>query len=689
MLCNFKLTHFVYFGYIDPGTGYVFSSILPALFNYIGGFLIVILIFLRKFFIKLIKKFYKIIIVIIALIILSLSIYYLYQKIYIKQIMSGQKKIIILAVDGMDPEIVEKGIQTGMFPNMAKLAQNGYFHKLAPPVSPQSPIVWASFITGDNPAKHGIFDFIIRDPGTYLPNLVFSEDVSATIKQEKKLIKITTFWDILSQNKISSRILFLPDTYPPTVLHGEMFSGMGTPDVLGTAGKFTYITTQDFQPDYNWRGTLIHVNNSDVIKTQLLGPRYKGFNKTETAVIPIELQRKVGNKITIKIQNNNVELSEHEFSQWIPVEFKIDIFTKIRGIAQFYLKEASPNLELYISPYNFDPQTPLFPISFPTNYSTQLAKKYGKFSTLGLPHDTWALEEDVFDDAAFLVQADNILKERENVYFGELKTFKTGVFVDYFGILDSIQHMFWRQMKVQKDISGTALEIYYKKIDDVIGKTLKNMNKNDMLIVLSDHGFTYFNYEMNLNSWLRDNGYLTLESGKITGGELLSDIDWAKTSAYAIGYNGIYINMKNREKKGIVDQGKAQSLVIEISQKLSQVTIPDSDGTVIKHIYSKEDLGISSQSVTSPDIFIGYSSGIRSSWDTAVGATPKEIIVKRTSKWSGDHLFDPSEVPGTLITNFKLTSESPRIIDIIPTVMGLLNIKPSVKFDGHNLLPSN
>ncbi len=84
----------------------------------------------------------------------------------------------------------------------------------------------------------------------------------------------------------------------------------------------------------------------------------------------------------------------------------------------------------------------------------------------------------------------------------------------YFGTLDTISHMFWRYKDEQDSSHKDVILQYYQKMDDIVGDTLTTLSGDDLLFVVSDHGFGSFDYEMNLNSWLRDNGYLVLKEGK-------------------------------------------------------------------------------------------------------------------------------------------------------------------------------
>ena len=106
--------------------------------------------------------------------------------------------------------------------------------------------------------------------------------------------------------------------------------------------------------------------------------------------------------------------------------------------------EMDEHVSLYLSPINIDSENPAMPISHPGYYSTYLSKKIGKYSTLGLAEDTWALNEGVTDDATFLRQTYDIDRERQDMFFAALDRLRRGSLVCVFDATDRIQHMFWR-----------------------------------------------------------------------------------------------------------------------------------------------------------------------------------------------------------------------------------------------------
>jgi len=663
-------------GYIDPGTGYVFQSSLSVALGFLLPVILPVLFFLRRKVVPFFKKPAGIFIIVCIIILIGSYVYLKQMKTTSPQTTS---KMIILGFDGMDPKIIREGFAKNLYPNLKKLSENGYFNELETVTPPQSPVAWASFSTGTLPAKHGVFDFITRDPKTYKLDLSFSA--------KKHLLRTEPFWSYLSKHNISSTILFLPDTFPASPLTGKMLSGMGTPDIMGTQGTLTLFSSKDFSPDDNWRGKFIPVENKDTVLTGIPGPKYTFLGEQKIASIPVTIEvDRAQKRAKLTVRQKTYTVAEGDFSPWVPLTFSIDFFTKVNGMGRWYVKSVSPDIEIYLSPLNIDPEKPMEPVSYPDSYAKDIVKRTGLFATLGLPLDTWAFEQDIFDSRAFLKQADEVLAERERIYMSELGSMKGGLLLAYFGTTDTISHMFWSRTKDPGSSYAGIIERYYAKMDDIVGKTLKKMDKNSTLLILSDHGFGPFDYEMNVNTWLKENGYLVLTDGDGTGTQLLSNVDWARTKAYAIGYNGIYLNRRGREKNGIVSKDEGPRLEEEIKRKLLTLTNPETDALIVKAVYTRKELSIQENDMAAPDLTMGFYPGARTSFETVVGSAPKDIIKKRSSKWSGDHFFDISEVPAVLFSNKKITQPHPRIIDIMPTILRFFRVPVPSVVDGRNLI---
>ncbi len=496
--------------------------------------------------------------------------------------------------------------------------------------------------------------------------------------------KAKTLWGMLSENGIPCFVYFCPNTFPPERVLGKMLSGMGVPDISGTMGKFSFYTAQALsKEDKESRGRLISVGPKDnIIETKIYGPKVAGSGSVAEAVIPLKIVfSQDSQSVSLEFQGKRVLLQPGNWSGWQRIAFKIDLFKKTHGIFRFYLKSIAPDFELYLSPINFDPQTPVFPVSSPAGFSGQLAKNIGLYYTQGMPHDTWALSEGRLDERAFLEHVDEILNEKEKILQKELKEFKNGLFFFYFDALDIIQHMFWRYIDqkhplYEKDsLYQDTIFAYYEKIDRIIGKVLKKIDKETTLIILSDHGFNSFRRSVHLNRWLLEKGLLCLKDGIEESKEFFDDIDWTKTKAYALGFGGIYINLKGREASGIVDELALAQIKNVVSEGLKQWQDAETGENVVKNIYDGKDVFFGPYAENTPDLFVGFNAGYRVSWQTALGGVPKLLIEDNKKKWSGEHLCDPSLVPGVIFINKKTTLQNPSIIDVASRLLDLYGIE--------------
>ena len=205
------------------------------------------------------------------------------------------------------------------------------------------------------------------------------------------------------------------------------------------------------------------------------------------------------------------------------------------------------------------------------------------------------------------------------------------------------------------------------------------------------HGFGTFRRACHVNSWLRQNGYLELKDPDAQAGEeLLLDIDWSKTKAYAIGFGAIYINQKGREKEGIVEPGsQSDSLKEEIAQKLKNWIDEKDNQPVTSRVYKREEIFHGNYAGQAPDLYIGFNKGFRASWQTAIGGVPEGLIEDNLKKWSGDHLFDPAFVPGVIFANKKITKDNPSLYDLTPSILKLAGFDTQrlkkCDFDGEDL----
>ena len=684
-----------FLGYIDPGTGFTIFGAGAWFIASALGLLGIFSVLFKKTF-KFFRKHKRKISVTIVLLLILLGLAKIGVMIMTKE-STFNKKIIVLGFDGLSPEIIELMMSEGKLPYFSRLKEQGSYRRLTTTNPSQSPVAWAGFATGQNPGKTGIFDFIIRNPQDYKLSLSL-----AHLDKGKpgRVVKSARFWQYASEKKIPVIIISCPLTFPPDKVYGRMLSGMGVPDILGTEGTFTFYTTETLDKTKDIGGNVFRIKKSPIMILDLIGPRVATLKQeAQNVKVPFKVILQDNKKsVIIEYQNNKLELPQGQWSGWTEVTFKAGL-KKIKGIFKFYLVEIEPEFKLYIRPINFDPRAPLFPISYPNDYSKELATHIGLFHTQGMPANTWAVNEKRLTEEPLLEQIDEIFKEKTAMLEYELDRFKKGVLFCYFEEADIIQHMFWRYRDPQhplyeKDAPQEykeKIETWYKKLDKVLGMLLDKIGRQDTIIVLSDHGFGTFRRAAHINTWLRQNRYLELknpyaESGK----ELLEDIDWERTKAYSIGFGAIYINQEGREREGIVKPGQeTEQVKEEISTKLKNWIDAKYNQSVVNNVYQREEIFWGDYATLAPDLYVGFNVGYRASWQTALGAVPKELIEDNLKKWSGDHLFDPNLIPGILLSNRKIAKEKPSIYDITPTILKTIGLDDrkfkECNFDGEPL----
>ena len=230
------------------------------------------------------------------------------------------------------------------------------------------------------------------------------------------------------------------------------------------------------------------------------------------------------------------------------------------------------------------------------------------------------------------------------------------------------------------------IENFYRDVDHSLGELRKRLPEDTLLIVMSDHGFQPYTRELQLNAWLRDEGYLVLKEGKVSGHILLGDVDWAKTRAYGVGFNGLYLNLKGREAEGIVSPADADALMAELSGKLETLRDPENDERVVLRMFRGADIYSGARVAEAPDLVVGYNVGYGCADDSVLGEITEEILVDNTSRWSGNHLMDPDVVPGVILMNRKITSDGHDLTDVTATLFSHYGIEKLPAMTGEPIL---
>jgi len=595
-----------------------------------------------------------------------------------------EQRLIILGFDGMDPVLAEQWMDDGSLPNFRNLATMGGFQPLPTSNPPQSPVAWSDFATGTGPGEHGIYDFLRREPKTHLPDFSISriippQNILPLFGMELPLEdgeiinrRIgTPFWSAVEEQGGSSTVLRVPVTFPPDPIQ-RMMAGMGVPDLLGTQGTYTIYSTRPLtiSDTSGSRSVRMRPDRRSHIESLLEGPAHP-LRPEEPALNTGLLLDPAGEKVRIRLGDADIQLLPGEWSDWISVDFKYFGPASVKGIVRAYLLSAYPSVQLYVSPVNIDPRDPVIPLSSPPGYAAEMEERFGLYHTIGMPEETWSLNEGHMTDHAFLEVVQTTLNEQENMFYDALDHHDSDVVVAVFVQTDRVSHMFYRGMDPQHPLyeetdkeARDAIHWIYREADRVLGETMQRMDAEDRLVVLSDHGFAPFRKAVNLNRWLVDQGLMVLENGKQESDIGFTAVDWSRTRAYALGLNSLYINRAGREAHGIADEAEAAQIKQQIISSLAGLQDPVTGAQAIRDVFDGELLYAGNANNDAPDLVIGYEPGYRASWHTTLGGAPISLIDDNNKKWSGDHCITPDAVPGVIFTSFETTFPLNSIQDI-------------------------
>jgi predicted AlkP superfamily phosphohydrolase/phosphomutase len=626
----------------------------------------------------------------------------------------ARTKMIVLGLDGLDPVLTRRWIDEGRLPAFRKLlAAGGDFRPLGTSLPPQTPVAWSNFITGMDPGGHNIFDFFNRDPKTYVPVFSATETSSAakTVRLGKTVIPLSggglrnlrkgrAFWQVLEEAGIPSTVFKMPSNYPPVESKQRTLAGMNTPDLKGSYGIFSYFTNEATsviqEAGGGGRVTSVFVVG-DRVDSALTGPVNTFRTDAAEASIPFQVFIDPAHAAAkIVIQDNEFVLREREWSGWTRVRFNLFPTQSVHGICLFYLKEVRPKFKLYVSPIHMDPARPALPLSTPESYARELERRFGPYFTKGLPADTSALENGVLDEEEFLALDNKVYEESMAMLEYELGRFDEGLLFYYFSNADQRQHMFWRltdpghpayDAKLAARF-GDVIARTYGEMDRALDLALSKAGKDTIVLVMSDHGFNTFRRGFNLNTWLLREGYHRLKRPwKQEESAYFDNTDWAKTRAYGMGLNSLYINQKGREGEGLVAPGADKdNLVREIAGKLESLTDPKTGEHPILKAFIAKDAYRGKDLEMAPDIVLGFNRGHRISWQSPLGGFPKEVLEDNDQKWSGDHMSAPDVIPGIAFANRKFTAEDPALHDLTASVLGAFGVEKPKDMIGRNVL---
>lgn len=603
-------------------------------------------------------------------------------------------RTVILGLDAFDPFIFERLHEQGRVPNLSRFVEEGAYARFEVADPPQSEVSWTSIATGLNPGSHGIFDFVHRDPATYTPIvslLPTKEGLTGT--QFVPPSTARTIFDQAAAKGYRATSLWWPATFPARPQSPvRTIPGLGTPDILGRLGVGTFFTTDPDRVGDEGKipVRLLSSDGKDRYRGHLEGPVRKKLRGTESTVRVLEVERTSDDRATISLEDQRVELKVGEWSPILELSFKMGLFFSVRALTQVIVTQLDPEIALYVLPLQIHPLKSPWRYGTPGSFVKESWKMRGPFLTLGWPQDTTALEEGYVDETHFLALCKSIVDRREQVFMYHLDRFEEGVLGAVFDTLDRVQHMFLRQ---RPDV----VEEWYVRLDQLVGRVeqrlaARGMSNETRLLILSDHGFSTFDNKVHLNRWLIKQGYLATKENEESG--TLKTVDWSRTRAYALGLNSVYVNLRGREGKGIVNEQEKAELVNELCNELQRWRGPDGEMVVVQALTQQEAFD-GPLSGHGPDVVVGYAPGYRASQQTGLGKWEANAVEENRDRWRADHCMAAPSVSGVIFATHDLLRDFPHpsyrdvpalAIDALPDASGASPPPGGVKPEDEKLI---
>ncbi len=666
--------------------------------------------------------------------------------------------LVILGVDGMDPDILADIVRQtpDLVPNFKWLSESARgIQQLGTSTPPQSPVAWSNFITGLNPGGHGVFDFIHRDPVTRKPAS------STSVEEKSSFLPLPgdwqiplggdtrsnrtgeSFWSILRRNGVPADIWRMPANFPVEASRGLSFSGMMTPSLDSAYGECSFFTTDpvhqlDLKKSYSkvWlvderEGRIVASLRGPANPLRVYDPEEESHEKVPFTVY---VDHAAG-AVAIEVGDERDVLCPGQWSDFLRVDFDMLPMgmMSLSGTCRFYLRSIDPELELYVSPVNLNPEDPPMPVSEPTDASAELAARIGRYYTQGMAEDVNALKYRILTDEEFMEQVQFVYVETNNMLDYALDRYLDrgdgGLLFFYVSSIDLPCHMMWRHADPAHPAHDPAfaarsseawsrragstwrdmIQDLYIKIDPILGRIRERLGGDVTLIVMSDHGFAPYRRKFSLNTWLFEQGYLVLQSGRDKELPRTSPafsevgiwdadvVDWSKTRAYGVGFNGLYLNLAGRERdnpsttdrdeSGVVEIADAPELLREIKQGLEALEDPETGLKPILRCDLASEVYSGARLSEAPDLIVGYNAGYGNSDPSSTGRIPSTVLEDNTGgTFNGNHLMAPEVVSGLLISNKPVRPGPHSLEDLTVEVLKQFGIERPKGMKGHPVL---
>jgi hypothetical protein len=401
-------------------------------------------------------------------------------------------RVVILGVDGLDPDLARQWMRDGRLPHMAALAARGGAYELQTLPSPACDAAWASFSTGRRVGSPVV---------TYEPAQLFWNFAPVAAEKWASARAGTSFWTAAGQSGVRTSVIAVPGTFPPEdVPRGELLAGLPLPDIRRTDGTYHFFSTNVSTHEEGLTKNLGVIKRLTferrVARSAVVGPLHPVTREELSIPITITWNHEA-RSANVELGAHTIHLREREWSRWLELDFTVNAITRVRGITQLFLITAGTELQLYVSPIHWHPDRPPAPISFPASFARELYDRLGLFRTLGWNAPTGALNDERLDEAAFMDDVDRAFQDRAETILNRMDAAEWDLLVGVVDTPDRVQHMMWRMIDTQHpryepELArryGASIEQSYHAADELLGEIVSRLPADSVVMVVSDHGF--------------------------------------------------------------------------------------------------------------------------------------------------------------------------------------------------------
>jgi predicted AlkP superfamily phosphohydrolase/phosphomutase len=502
-------------------------------------------------------------------------------------------KVLVIGIDGATFELIDPWVREGRLPSLARMLERGASGPLESTVIPNSFPGWTSCTTGVNPAKHGIFNALIRkELHTYKMSVVNARD-----------IRVERVWQILSRDGYRVGVMNVPCSYPPVEVNGYLIGGMLSPSV-----------DSDFTHPPGLMKEILEATGDYVIDLR-------------TKHIPREQMR---DELLHSVEKRGDAMEYLLLTR--EVDFAFFVFTETDRAQHYFWADMDSSHPAH------DPERSARVGSTIRDVYERVDARLGRLLDL-VGEETQVY---VVSDHGFGSQPLNVYLNRYLIEKGYLHLHKAE--------------------QVGKDLRRATRDIL-----DKVG--LLDAARSARNMVLGEP-------ESALASDLKD-GQLSTKRSNID--RIIEEIDWSRTTVYALVPRGVRINLAGREPGGIVRPEEYENVRARVMADLSELRYPDGQ-PVFDKVLKREDVMSGPYLEYAPDIVTSMPVGV-----PACHLEPREIFSVNKGA-TGSHTDW-----GVLIATGKgiqpgARVSGARLMDVTPTALYALGVPINEDMDGRPLL---